>query len=570
MKLLEPRTNKYIPWTPYAKQKAFLILDCKEAFYGGAAGGGKSCCLLFAAAQYVDVPGYNALLLRDSFANLSKPEGLIDLSFDWFIKSDAKWSENKKRWTFPSGATINFGHMDGPKAHFQYQSSSYHFIGIDEVVQIPRNQALYLFSRLRKTKNIEVPNRFRCASNPPTAEQMSTGAWVKERYVDPDTREEDVVFIPALMEDNPFLDTEDYDESLEKLDPVTRMQLRFGDWNVSVKGRMFERDWITGNVVNEPFGEIKDRIRYWDLASTEPSKRNRDPDFTAGVLMSINKNKDIFIEHIEHFREMPGTTERRVRRMAIRDGIGTDQVIERDPGGAGKALFAHYKRDVLFGYNTREGGISGSKAERAKPFSSHCMDGKVFLVRGPWIKNYLNELELFPDGPHDDMCFVAGTKISTLFGKIPIEKIKVGNYVITPFGLRKVLWAGKTGEKRTIKRFGLEGTENHLIFSQTQNNFIKFSDIKEEEIVKLSVKTLPYIVRFTYTLSNILRKFFNRFLTVKNDLDSEIKKRVYNLKVDRDPVYYANNILVHNCDGSSGAFFELAGALHVEFRCRWI
>jgi len=224
------------------KQRVFLLLDCKEAFFGGAAGPGKSLALLIAALQYIETPGYDALLIRDTFSNLSKPKGLIDLSFETLNGTDAKWSENKKKWTFPSGATLSFGHMDGPKAHFQYQGPSYQFIGIDEVVQIPRNQALYLFSRLRKLKNVDIPIRFRCTSNPPTAEQMLTGAWVKERYVDPDTREEGVVFIPAIMEDNPFLDVEDYDESLSKLDPVTRMQLRFGDWNVSVKGRMFERE----------------------------------------------------------------------------------------------------------------------------------------------------------------------------------------------------------------------------------------------------------------------------------------------------------------------------------------
>ena len=427
--LLEPKTNKYIKWErfydgskgPTSKQRAFLLLDRKEAFYGGAAGGGKSICLLVAAMQYVEFPGYDALLIRDTFSNLSKPKGLIDLSFDLLANTAAKWSENKKKWTFPTGATLSFGHMDGPKAHFQYQGPSYHFIGIDEVVQIPRNQALYLFSRLRKLAGVDIPIRFRCASNPPTAEQMLTGSWVKERYVDPDTREEGVVFIPALMEDNPFLDTEDYDDSLKKLDPVTRMQLRFGDWNVSVKGRMFEREWFTNNIVDAPFGEIKERIRYWDLASTEPSKKNRDPDYTAGSLVSINKNKDVFIEHVEHFREMPGTTERRVRRKAISDTTITDQIIERDPGGAGKALFFHYKRDVLFGYNTREGGISGSKAERAKPFSSHCEDGKVFLVRGPWIKKFLDEIELFPDGPHDDMVDSLSGAFFELAGSMKVE-----------------------------------------------------------------------------------------------------------------------------------------------------
>src|SRR5881628_3457440 len=58
-------------------QATFLLLDCEEAFYGGAVGGGKSAALLMAALQFVDVPGYRALILRRTFAQLSKGDALI-------------------------------------------------------------------------------------------------------------------------------------------------------------------------------------------------------------------------------------------------------------------------------------------------------------------------------------------------------------------------------------------------------------------------------------------------------------------------------------------------------------
>lgn len=77
----------------------------------------------------------------------------------------------------------------------------------------------------------------------------------------------------------------------------------------------------------------------------------------------------------------------------------------------------------------------------------------------------------FKANTHDDACFIAGTLIQTLFGKKPIEKITNKDYVLTPYGFKKVLKFGCTGEKVVIKKIGLTGTKNHKIF--TNNGFIE-------------------------------------------------------------------------------------------------
>jgi hypothetical protein len=72
------RLCRFLPHVPTAPQAYFMGLREREALYGGAAGGGKSDALRMDAAQFVDVPGYAALILRRSYKDLALP-GAIEM-----------------------------------------------------------------------------------------------------------------------------------------------------------------------------------------------------------------------------------------------------------------------------------------------------------------------------------------------------------------------------------------------------------------------------------------------------------------------------------------------------------
>lgn len=376
-----------------------------------------------AALQYVDIPGYHAILIRDTYKNLTEPGALMYRSDEWLSGTDAKFRD--KRWVFPSGATLSFGYLDSPRDHFNFQSAEFQFVGIDEVTNIRENQALYMFTRLRKMdpkayrlelqklpkfKNLsdfeimrywnaysQIPLRFRCASNPPTREQLARGAWVKDRYVDEVTRKDGVVFIPAWMDDNPHLEIDSYRESLQYVDPITRAQLEKGDWNIQVKGNMFDRSWF--EIVDAAPADAE-TVRYWDLAATE-KKDGKDPAFTAGVRISA-KDGIYYIESVVRVRKGPLAVQQLVRQCADMDGTRVQIGMEQEPGSGGVNTIDDYRRNVLPEFALVENKKSSSKYQDAIPLATQAEAGNVKLVKGHWNAAWLEEAEVFPDGKFKD------------------------------------------------------------------------------------------------------------------------------------------------------------------------
>lgn len=401
VRLATPRMTKYIIQRPTEPQAAFLLADAREVLYGGAAGGGKSSAALMAALQYVDVPGYAAIIFRKTFADLAKPGALMDRAREWLGPTDAVWNEQKHSWRFPSGASLTFGHLETESAKYDHQGAEYQFIDFDELTQFSASIYRYLFSRLRRLKpkrptDIIVPLRMRGQSNPGGVGH----AWVYDRFF-VQGRRKGRIFIPARLEDNPHLDAEAYEESLAELDPVTRAQLRNGDWEVKEPGEYFNRESIA-IVDRAPVDASGIRwVRFWDFAASKPTKERPEPDWTAGVKIG-ELDGEYWVADVRRFRKDPAGTEREAQRTAELDGEECEQYFEQEPGSSGKSQASHLVRRVFKGFAAYPVRSTGDKVTRAKPLSAACANGNVKLVRGPWNSAYLDELEAFPNGSNDD------------------------------------------------------------------------------------------------------------------------------------------------------------------------
>ena len=402
---LTPRLTKYIPFEPTPKQSAFLLMnDAKEILYGGAAGGGKSVAQLMAALQYVDIPGYSAILFRKTYADLSLPGALIDMSKSWlmpFVETkEVKWSEKDKQYIFPSGATLNFGYLESANDCYRYQGAEFQYIGMDEVTHIDPMNYRYLFSRLRKAITLKVPLRFRATANPGGA----FGEYYYQRFF-VEGPEKKRIFIAAGLDDNPHLDGDAYRESLNELDPIERERLLNGNWEIKAQGDLFSRHWFTIVPAHEIPTGVR-TVRYWDMASTDPKKRKtrdkREPDWTVGFKLSHYQGM-YWVEDIARVQKSPQGVEELIKETARNDGYSVAIRMEQEPGSSGAITTDHYARKVLQGYDFVGVTSTGSKVERARTASAAAQAGRVLISnRCRNILPFFDEADVFPYGMKDD------------------------------------------------------------------------------------------------------------------------------------------------------------------------
>jgi predicted phage terminase large subunit-like protein len=359
-----------------------------------------SSALLMSAMQYVDVPGYSAIIFRRTYADLALPGAIMDRFQSWMAKyDDVRWNGNNYTAVFPSGARLSFGYLNNQQDYLRYKGAEFQFIGMDEVTEIRESDYRYMFSRLRRPATgplAQVPLRMRSACNP-------APNWVRQRFIVEGT-EKGRVFVPSKLTDNPGIDADSYRQALQALDPVERKRLEEGDWWATTLGTMFDRTAVVllDQTDIPAITSTARAVRFWDLAATEPSYSNPNPDWTVGTLMLFDQGI-AYILDVKKARVRGEKVEQLIAQTAYEDGPLVAIRMEQEPGSSGKALVDQYARYVLSGYDF--GGIrsTGDKVTRARPFAAAVANGNVRCLRAPWLTDWMDELSSFPEAcDHDD------------------------------------------------------------------------------------------------------------------------------------------------------------------------
>lgn len=423
-------------------QERFLATSADIAIYGGAAGGGKTYGLLMEPLRYMNVKKFRAVIFRQNYTQITVSGGLWEESLAMYsgIKGAVGTKSPKYNWSFKGGAKVYFDYLTRDQDVMKWQGSQITFMGFDELTHFSKKQFTYMMSRNRSTCGVKPYIRATCN---PDAESWvadfiawwidpNTGYPIPERsgrirymvtvddeFQFADTWEElckrygvkknkckTVTFIASKLSDNKELMKKDpsYLANLEALTLVDKERLLKGNWKIKpAAGAYFQRKQV--EVILDAPNDIYFYCRAWDLAATGKDEAG-NPDYTAGVLMGVRRNGLCVVLDVINVQYKAADVDRLLKSTAASDrkryGYNYEVHIPQDPGQAGKRQAQYYIK-LFSGYDIRTDTISGSKEIRATPYAAQWQAGNVQIVAGEWNDMYFNQLEMFPEGEHDDM-----------------------------------------------------------------------------------------------------------------------------------------------------------------------
>lgn len=218
-------------------------------------------------------------------------------------------------------------------------------------------------------------------------------------------------YIPSLATDNPAMvkNNPKYISFLKGLPRIERAALLEGNWNVKLEaGTYFNRSWVDNTSRQWPTNLRMDTlVRYWDRAATAVSEAHKDPDWTVGVLMGRDGSNNYWVLDVQRMRGRPYDVKKFIKQTAVEDGHHVTQILEQDPGAAGKSEVDDTSNMLIVsGYACRARKVNKDKLTRFKPFSAASEQGRVHVVKKSWNEAFFSELENFTgerdDRVHDD------------------------------------------------------------------------------------------------------------------------------------------------------------------------
>lgn len=251
---------------------------------------------------------------------------------------------------------------------------------LDEGALCTQETWLILLARLR-----EAPGRAWVCTTPRGFD------WLYETFVKSESA--DYVVIRSSTRDNPFLPGA-FVQRLESQYTHQWQQQEIEGEFCELQGTIFQRQWF--QIIEHAPAGLR-WFRYWDLAASVKTQA----DFSASACVAMNSETgDVYIRDLIKMKQEWPT----VRRCIVSTALAEPDVqvgIESAMHGlaASQELI---RMPELANITIRSIRVDRDKVSRALPVASRAEQGKVKLIRGEWIRDFLDEASAFPGGSHDD------------------------------------------------------------------------------------------------------------------------------------------------------------------------
>lgn len=369
------------PQTQALESKADVLL------YGGAAGGGKTDLILGIAST----EHHRSLIVRRESVEL---DGIVARSKE-ILSGRGSFNGTDKEWSLNDGASIKMGGMKDADSWRSYAGRPRDFMAFDEAAEFSKEQVFSLIAWLRST-DPEQRCRVLLASNPPRGGE---GEWVLEEFapwLDPlfpnpaapgELRWAIVVgdetewvdgpgvhkrgdeeytamsrtFVPARLDDNPYLKDTNYRVTLQNLPEPLRSQLLKGDFLAGRQDHEWQvipSHWV--DLANERWEKAEQKTRPMLSIATDPS--GGGPDATVMARL----HADAWFAPMLEWRGDECSDPNDIVANIVRHRTDNADISVDLTGGWGSGVVSHLKRNDLECYGLVFSAKSAAKTEDGK------------------------------------------------------------------------------------------------------------------------------------------------------------------------------------------------------------
>lgn len=277
-----------VAWSGLPRQRICHACHADEILFGGVKGGSKTDALIMKPAETLALADRKyretgrkqrcmMVIFRKTLQNESRD--MIKRTQDLYPLMDpaATWKEQAKRWEFESGASVSFGHLDGPNDYKSWNGLELVGFGADQAEECLSYEVYKFFTgQVRHSDPDYDAAKWILLTGNPGGKHAD---WLYEYFIgEPQPPDEKIqtwdtpvkdgtmmirrtkAFIISRLKDNPYYyNSGGYEAVLRSMTPEQQRWYINGDWSASVAGYF--------SAVSKPAAYIASATvpRSWDI-----------------------------------------------------------------------------------------------------------------------------------------------------------------------------------------------------------------------------------------------------------------------------------------------------------------